>query len=83
MLNRNHELLLQQGPLDAEWTVVASDVQAFAVVGDRIGVLDSSGQLLVQEGGLQKQWSVVARDVEAFALDGVGSTAVTPNLRKT
>jgi hypothetical protein len=37
----------------------------------------------VQEGGLQEQWSVVARDVEAFALDGVGSTAVTPNLRKT
>jgi Zn-dependent metalloprotease len=75
VLNTNHELLVQRGPSDAPWTTVASDVQAFAVSGQRIGVLDSSGQLLLQEGGSTGAWTVVARDVGAFALDGISSTA--------
>ncbi|MET1007162.1 MAG: M4 family metallopeptidase [Propionibacteriaceae bacterium] len=71
VLNSNHELLVQQGGLDAEWTLAASDVRAFAVGRNRIAVLDSTRQLLVREGGPEAPWALAASDVQAFALDGV------------
>jgi len=71
VLNSAHELLVQQGGLEAEWTAVATDVHAFAVGRNRMAVLDGSHQLLVREGGPEAPWTVVARDVQAFVLDGV------------
>ncbi len=81
VLHINGELMIQQGSLGSSWTLAASEVQTFALDGNRIAILDRSGRLLVREGGPEATWTSVATDVQAFAMDTVSSIASPSHTR--
>jgi predicted chitinase len=64
------ELWAQEGDLDAESIWQESDVKKFALSGDRVGTLQSTGLLQVKGGDLEPGWAEIAGGVTDFKLDG-------------
>jgi hypothetical protein len=72
-------LSIKEGPVNAQFSQVATGVSAFGISGDRVAVLQGN-TLSIKEGGLDGAWTQVAQGVSSFDLDGdrvgvlIGST---------
>lgn len=63
------DLEVQWGPVGSGWTDVISNIDAYAISDDRVGVLQA-GALSIKDGSVGATWTPVATDIVAFALTG-------------
>lgn len=73
VLTTDRVFKVKEGPLNASWTTVASDVLDIAMADDRIGLVKTSGKVYVKEGPVSAGWAHVASGAVAAELGGRGS----------
>lgn len=61
-------LFVKEGSLNAPWILQASGVRSFALLRNRIAIVDFNNNLFVSEGALNAPWVLEATDVQSFAL---------------